>query len=365
MAHWGGIERVLADKMNLLVKMFGYEVYMLTADQGCHPIPYQLDKDIHLEDINIRFYQQYQYRGLKRFWLAYQLKKYCMQRVKHCIRTIKPDIIVCTTANYVDLDVLVKVKGDIPLIIESHSIFHRTMSGSGWKGLYGRYMFKRSFKKAHAVVTLTEGDALEWRKSQPNVKVIPNVVHLNEGRTSKLCNKHVIFVGRLDYQKCPMDVLVVWKKVFQRHPDWNLDIYGEGEQKGDLEEKLYSLNMNVNLYKPTSFIFDCYRDSSILVSTSLYEPFGLVFPEAMSCGLPVVAFDCPYGPSDIITDGVDGFLIKNRDVDAFVDKVCLLIEDEDLRRQMGQNGIASSQRYRADVIMPKWIELFKQLTSVP
>ena len=97
--------------------------------------------------------------------------------------------------------------------------------------------------------------------------------------------------------------------------------------------------------------------------TSLYEPFGLVLPEAMSCGLPVVAFDCPYGPADIITDGVDGFLVKNRDIDAFVDKVCLLIENKDLRRQMGQNGIASSQRYRADIIMPKWIKLFKQLTS--
>jgi glycosyltransferase involved in cell wall biosynthesis len=86
----------------------------------------------------------------------------------------------------------------------------------------------------------------------------------------------------------------------------------------------------------------------------LFEPFGLVLPEAMSCGLPVVAFDCPYGPSDIISDGVDGFLVKDRDVDAFADKVCLLIENEALRRQMGQKGIASAQRYRAEAIMPMW-----------
>ena len=97
--------------------------------------------------------------------------------------------------------------------------------------------------------------------------------------------------------------------------------------------------------------------------TSLYEPFGLVLPEAMSCGLPVIAFDCPYGPSDIITDGVDGFLIKNRDIEMFADKVCQLIENEELRRRMGKNGIISSQRYRADVIMPKWISLFEELTS--
>jgi glycosyltransferase involved in cell wall biosynthesis len=104
-----------------------------------------------------------------------------------------------------------------------------------------------------------------------------------------------------------------------------------------------------------------YIGSSILLLTSLFEPFGLVLPEAMSCGLPVVSFDCPYGPADIITDGVDGFLIKNRDVQAFADRVCQLIEDKELRVRMGQAAIKSSQRYRADVIMPKWKELFESL----
>ena len=123
------------------------------------------------------------------------------------------------------------------------------------------------------------------------------------------------------------------------------------------------MNANINVYEPTKDIIEKYYEHSILIMTSLYEPFGLVLPEAMSCGLPVVAFDCPYGPGEIITDGVDGFLIKNRDTVAFIDKVCLLIENGELRRQMGRNGVVSSQRYRPDIIMPKWIELFKQLTS--
>ena len=81
----------------------------------------------------------------------------------------------------------------------------------------------------------------------------------------------------------------------------------------------------------------------------------------MSCGLPVVSFDCPYGPADIIADGVDGFLIKNRNIQEFADRVCQLIEDKELRIQMGQAAIKSSQRYRADNIMPKWKELFENL----
>ena len=123
------------------------------------------------------------------------------------------------------------------------------------------------------------------------------------------------------------------------------------------------MNANICLHAPSKFIMERFKENSILVVTSEFEPFGLVIPEAMSCGLPVVSFDCPYGPADIITDGVDGFLIKDRDVGAFADRVCLLIEDEALRMRMGQNGILSSQRYRAEIIMPKWVKLFEELAS--
>ena len=99
----------------------------------------------------------------------------------------------------------------------------------------------------------------------------------------------------------------------------------------------------------------------MLLLTSIYEPFGLVMPEAMSYGLPVVAFDCPYGPSDIITDGVDGFLVKDRSIEDFANKVCRLIEDEDLRRRMGVAGAKSSLRYSAENIMPLWRNLFESI----
>ena len=77
----------------------------------------------------------------------------------------------------------------------------------------------------------------------------------------------------------------------------------------------------------------------------------------------MVAFDCPYGPASIITEGVDGFLIADRNEKDFADKICLLIENPDLRRQLGQAAIHSSQRYRAERIMPEWQKLFESLCS--
>ena len=119
--------------------------------------------------------------------------------------------------------------------------------------------------------------------------------------------------------------------------------------------------MNIHIHQPTDKILDCFRESSILASTSLYEPFGLVIPEAMSCGIPVVAFDCPYGPSEIITDGRDGFLIDCYNDEAFADKLCLLMENETLRKQMGRYAIQSAQRFKKEKIMPMWNILFEGL----
>ena len=109
-----------------------------------------------------------------------------------------------------------------------------------------------------------------------------------------------------------------------------------------------------------SDVFDRYLNSSMLLMSSLYEPFGLVLAEAMSCGLPVVAFDCPYGPADIIKNGIDGFLVENRNIGVFANRVCLLIEDEQLRKKMGKTGVQSAQRYKAENIMPLWNCFFSE-----
>lgn len=361
LAMWGGIERILVEKMNYLSKVYGFDVYMLTSDQGNHSVPYHLEDSVHLEDLNIRFHQQYQYSFLRRIWVVRRLKRQYEKRLSERIRQIQPDIIICTTADHIDS--LGKLKGSIPLIVESHSICLRTIEdGNCWfRRKWYRFHYLKALSKADVLVALTEGDATEWRKVHPHVEVIPNLVHLNDGAVSTLENKRVIFVGRFDYQKRPMEMIRIWEKIHSAHPDWQLDIYGEGEQRKELEGAARLLNMNIVIHQPTEHIFDCYRESSILVSTSLFEPFGLVIPEAMSCGLPVVAYDCPYGPASIISNAENGFLIQNGDMNDFADKVCSLMSCHDLPIKMGRAGIIASKRYEATHIMPQWIKMFERL----
>lgn len=362
LAIWGGLERLLADQMNMLVEMYGYEVHLATVNQGDHPLPYPLHPSITHTDLGIGLHHKYRYKGLKRLWKMAELEYKYIHRLRKLVSKVKPDIIVLMRFEH--WEVYFCTHG-IPLVVESHSMCRGNLFGpSTWQQLSWVTMSKYLAKRARVVVTLTEGDASDWRCYTPHVCVIPNVVHLNEsGKYSHVTAKSVIFTGRIAPQKDVFVLLQIWKKVHERHPEWVLDVYGEGEQEVEFRQEVETMDANICLHAPTTTIMDRFRESSMLVLTSIFEPFGLVMPEAMSCGLPVVSFDCPYGPEDIITDGVDGFLVRNRSISDFADRICQLIEDEPLRIRMGKAAVQSAQRYAADKIMPLWNNLFTRIGS--
>ena len=362
LAVWGGIERILVDKMNFMAERYGIDVYLLTSDQGRHPIVYHLSNGVHHEDLGICFYQQYRFHGLCRLSVAGKMTRQYRHMLDDRLHKIQPDLIICTTSDRIGI--ITKLKGNVPLIVESHSICTRTLNhGRSWlqRKIY-RYALLRSLSKADMLVSLTEGDAKEWRKYHSQVMVIPNFIHPHEEHISDCSAKKAIFVGRFDYQKRVQDAIRIWKKVRKRHPDWTLEVYGDG----DMYQEICSLASSVGgvvINQPTSQVFQAYKECSFLISTSLFEPFGLVIPEAMSCGLPVVSYDCPYGPNELITNKKDGYLVKSRDSDAFADRICDLIENPELHKDMGLAALKSSQRYTAEQIMPLWLQLFSLLLS--
>ncbi len=362
----GGIERVLTDKMNYLSNVYGYDVVLLTLYQGAHKYPFALYDGIDHYDIDVRLNDQYEYRGLLRLYKRWKLKRLIKCRMASVMSELKPDVLVCVKYEFADL--LCAIKGNIPLVVESHTLFNaEKIEKTGYFRKMHLRKVKRKMRNVDAVVALTDGDANDWRRINSNVFVIPNVVCLNEKTSFTTClSKSVIFVGRLSKQKNIGSLLNIWGKVYLSNPDWELHVYGE---KGDVEDSVYdrlfiAKNIGVVIHKPEkNQMLEEYKKHSILVLTSLFEPFGLVIPEAMSCGLPVVSFDSPYGPASIISDGKDGFLVHNGDEDAFVERLCQLIEDEQLRLRMGFNAVISSQRYFAKNIMPLWKQMFESVVK--
>jgi glycosyltransferase involved in cell wall biosynthesis len=262
------------------------------------------------------------------------------------------------------MGILNQVKGQIPLVVESHSLCRAyKFEVSGRVKTIIEKLYSYQVRKAQLLVALTYGDANDWMKITRNVVVIPNFVHLNNsGKYSDLKSKKALFVGRFSKQKDIGILFKIWEVVNQKHSDWQLHIYGGyGDDYEQLMYKYKKTSSCVIIHEPTPMIFDAYLNSSMLLLTSVYEPFGLVLPEAMSCGLPVISFNCPYGPSDIIKDGIDGFLVKERNVLEYANRVCQLIENSSLRTRMGQAAAVTSQRYRADLIMPIWKQLFEKL----
>ena len=362
LAVYGGLERIVVDKINWLSVQGGCEVHVVTSDQGNHPVSFPLNPGVFHDDLDIRFFDQYKYSGIRRFLCIHRLHQLYRSRLKVKIRDVSPDVVICSQKQLMH-DVY-KVCDNIPLVFECHSacLSAKFENFRFWQKLLNT-KYNRDAGKADVVVALTNGDASEWRKFAQRVEVIPNMVHLNDtGRYSSCQSKKAIFVGRYSTQKDIGSLIRIWQLVYQRHPEWELHVYGGyGNQPDKWLEIITQTNANIFAHEATSQINEKYLESSMLLLTSVHEPFGLVLSEAMSCGLPVVSFDCPYGPADIISDGVDGFLIKDRNIVVFADRVCQLIENEEIRVRMGKAGILSSQRYRADRIMPQWFELFKQV----
>lgn len=358
LVHWGGVERILIEKMNLLSESGTDEIFVVTYDQSGQPTPYYLDSKVHIVDLDVRTYVCYRYRGVRRWWEWWKRHRLLRQRLRKSLAELRPDILITTTSG--ELSLLNQLKGHTPLIVESHDGYEHIGYSSSMTWLH-RWNVRRRYRQLHkadVIISLTESDAEKWRKNYPQVRVIPNVVHLNPtNQLSDVSQRRVIFVARLAEQKGIPEMMAIWRITHQRHPDWILDMYGDGDHA-----YMSKMAPGMRAFPPVADIYSKYLESSVLVLTSRWEPFGLVLPEAMSCGLPVISFEGD-GPCSIITDGEDGFIIRNRDIGAFSNRLCQLIEHEELRRKMGQKAIASAQRYAPERIMPLWHQLFAELLN--
>lgn len=362
----GGMERVLLNKVRWLVKA-GHEILVVTTDQQNRPLFYEFPSGVRLFDLNINYSLDNNKPIYQRIPSYLRKRRMHRQRLTELLMRERPDITISLYPS--ESSFIPDIKDGSKKILELHfNRFFRLQYGrKGMTGLIDRYrsrMDKKIARSFDRFVVLTEEDRRYWGWTD-GISVIPNAAQVMTMKSS--CEaKRVIAVGRLDYQKSFDRLIQTWELVKKSKisEGWNLDIFGQGEWQKMLEEMISDkgLENTVKINAPTNRIEEEYANSSIIAMTSHYEGFGMVLVEAMSCGVPAIAFDCKCGPRDIITHHTNGLIVPDGDVRAFADALLRLMADDNLRRQMGRAATTVIDRYSEERVMRQWTDLFEKIT---
>ena len=226
---------------------------------------------------------------------------------------------------------------------------------------------------ADRIITLTQQDREAYLNTYhlppERVDYIYNWVDdrlLSSSGSCDLDAHRMITVGRFDYLK-GMDYLVEAAKiVLERHPDWQWDVYGDGPDLEAVRQQVQEAGLEdrLHLMGARSDIYERYGRYSLYVMTSRSEGLPMVLLEAKSQGLPVVSFDCRTGPREILSDGVDGFLVPPYDTGLLAEKICLLMEDDALRRAFSSHARDCLPRFEKEKIVRKWCALLEELSGM-
>ncbi len=368
LSYPNGMSRVLSQKVNYLAEHTDMNVYVVLTENGSLPHYFELSPKIEYVNFDINF-EIIQTMPLYRKVFLYVLKAHKYKRMlTDYLMQIRPDITVSTLRreiNFInDVHDGSKKIGEIHFNRKSYRVFNKSFLPPFINHFITK-LWKRSLdskvRRLDRFVVLTHEDERMW-SGFPNVIVIPNPIIQFPVVHSDCSRHHVIAVGRYTWQK-GFDMLInSWKIVYQKHPDWILDIYGPGESATYCDQaEQEGLSSVVRCHGVATDIYSRYAESSIFVLSSRYEGFGLVLVEAMATGLPVVSFRCPCGPEDIITDGHDGILVENGNIEKLAEGICFLIEHDSIRNQFGLAGRKNVERYREEYIMEQWIKLFDEI----
>lgn len=363
----GGVERVLTTKANYLADIAGYDITIVLTDGKAKESYYPLSPKVKIIQLDINFEELWHLSFFKKIFVYLKKQRIFKKKLTDTLMELRPDITVSLLRR--EINFLTSIKDGSKKVGEIHvnKDHYRNFEGNNIniiKQLFSRWWMSNlinKLKKLDKFIVLTETDRKSWIELQ-NVLIIPNPLAIFPKETSSLDNKQVITVGRYAYEKGFEKLIESWEKVHKRHPDWILKIYGIDIIKNltpIIQDK--DLQGSIIPMDSTPQIYQAYQDSSIYVCSSRFEGFGMTLIEAMSCGVPCISFDCPHGPRNIITDGKNGYLVEPENVEALAERICHLIEHEELRKEMGKAARKRAEDFQEDKIMQKWVDLFENI----
>jgi len=364
----GGVERVLTLKANYFADIYGYDVTIITTDGNDKPNFFPLSKSVKVLNLDIYFEEMWHRSFFKRLCLYIPKEKRFKKRLTEELYRIRPDITISLLRREInfltDIHDGSKKLGEIHINRAHYRNFTPNRSNP-FKAIFARYWkhgLVEKLKRLDRFVVLTEYDRQAWQEI-PRVDVIPNPLPFYPDQVPSVRRQRIIAVGRYFDEKGYDMLLKAWSIVERASDDWELDIYGDGN-KPYYEKIAASLNLDQKRCRLNDSISDVqkeYLDSSLFVCTSRFEGFGMGIVEAMACGLPVVAFDCLWGPRSIITDGEDGLLVENGNIEKMADTILSLINHPERISEMGMNARRNVRRFNIDVVAKKWKRLFDSL----
>lgn len=366
---YGGIEKSIVSLANFLSKKYIVEIavcYKLydksvfnlddnisvkyLNDNTIVPNHKSLKTAIHSKNI-IKIFKEFKY-SLK---VLHYRKKSMVNYIKNC----NSDVIISTRDIFNEWLSLYG-KSDVLKIGWEHNHFHDNYKYA--------HRIVRSAKKLDYLV-LVSMDLLEfYKRKMSNYRCmciyIPNCIESIPQRLSKLNEKRFISVGRLSPEKGYLDLLRVYKLLRNDYPDWVLDIIGDGKERDNLERYIKNNNLEecvtLHGFQGKEYIDKLMNKSSIYLMTSFTESFGIVLIEAMSHGLPCIAFNSAEGAREIINSGENGYLIKNRNYEMMIKKIGDLIKNPEKRKKIGKNARESIKKYTSDVVGEEWLTLIEE-----
>lgn len=348
-----GMERALANKANWLASR-GYDVTIVTTDQRGREPAFPLDTSIKSVDLGI----DYELTNGRSFLV--KAAQYPLKQLRHrcrlgrLLKAEKPDVTVCMFNN--DAAFVPRIKDGSRKVLEVHfSRFKRLQYGRGglW-ALADKWRSRNDLKVASRFdrfVVLTQEDRGYWGELS-NIRVIPNARTFAPGDLPQMAREKVVLAaGRYSHQKHFDALIEAWRRI--NTTGWTLRIAGEGDSLGELPENVVT--------GPAADMKSEYARASIFALSSRYEGLPMVLLEAQAAGLPIVSFACKCGPRDVVTDGVDGFLVPEDDIASLAARLKQLMDDEPLRMRMSEAALMASERFDEQKIMSEWESLFAEL----
>lgn len=343
----GGLERVVSNLANIFSKN-NHKVKIISMFKNYDEVAYKIDSKVKIKYMFYSKKSESRYkRGIIKFF------KYITILLK--LFFIKNSVIIGTDY-YINMLISLLNKKTIGM---EHVIYESTPNKI-------RKIKLKMYKNLKKLVVVNKNDYTQYHKNSIKVKYIPNPnpysqIEINHNITKS--EKLIISLGRLEKGKGFEELIDICSKIFQEKNEWNLHIYGEGTLKESLENliKLNKMEKRIILKGINKNLENVYPEYKLLASMSESESFSLTLLEAQTFGIPVISYDCPWGPRDIINNLKDGYLVEHFNKEKFKNIIMTLLEDEERLEEMSRDSIINSKRFSNEKIYEYWEDVLKLL----